>query len=47
MAEPVLAHRLIETPAARVKNVEPGAVVREILDTVPVPGSRVSVSTRK
>jgi MoxR-like ATPase len=47
MAEPVLAHRLIVNPSARVKNVESGTVVREILDTSPVPGSRVSVSLRK
>jgi MoxR-like ATPase len=47
MAEPVLAHRLIVTPAARVKSVEPSGVVREILDTIPVPGSRVSVSLKR
>ncbi len=47
MAEPVIAHRLIVNPAARVKNVEPGGIVREILDTIPVPGSRVSISIRK
>ncbi len=47
MAEPVLAHRLIVSPSARVKHVEPGAIVRETLDSLPVPGSRVSVSLKK
>ena len=47
MAEPVLAHRLIVSPAARVKHVEPGAIVRETLDSLPVPGSRVSVAVKR
>jgi MoxR-like ATPase len=47
MAEPVLAHRLIINPAARVKHVEPGMIISEALDSLPVPGSRVSVSLRK
>ncbi len=47
MAEPVLAHRLIVSPAARVKHVEPGMVIRETLDSLPVPGSRVSVSLKR
>ena len=46
LAEPVLAHRLIINPSARIKNVDPGLVIREVLDSIPVPGSRVSVSVR-
>jgi MoxR-like ATPase len=40
MAEPTLAHRLIVSPSARIKNVDPRAVLGEILDSVPVPGTR-------
>jgi MoxR-like ATPase len=36
-----LAHRLIISPSARIKNVDPRAVIQEILDSVPVPGARV------
>jgi MoxR-like ATPase len=41
MADPTLSHRLIVSPSARIKNVDPRAVLREILDSVPVPGTRV------
>jgi MoxR-like ATPase len=41
MAEPTLSHRLIVSPSARIKNVDPRAVLNEILDSVPVPGTRV------
>ncbi|MGD8397807.1 MAG: MoxR family ATPase [Anaerolineae bacterium] len=41
LAMPTLAHRLIISPSARIKNVDPRAVIREILDSVPVPGARV------
>ena len=41
MAEPTLAHRLIVSPSARIKNVDPRAVLSEILDSTPVPGARV------
>ncbi len=47
LAEPVLAHRLIVNPAARIKNVGSGLIIREILDSIPVPGSRVSVSLKR
>ncbi len=47
LAEPVLAHRLIINPASRIKNVDAGLVIREILDSLPVPGSRVSVSIKR
>jgi MoxR-like ATPase len=43
LAEATLAHRLIISPAARIKNVDPREVVHELLDTVPVPGTRVRV----
>ena len=38
-----LSHRMIISPAARLKNVASSQVVQEIVDTVPVPGSRVKV----
>jgi len=41
LAEPTLAHRLIISPAARIKNVDPREVVEDILASVPVPGARV------
>jgi MoxR-like ATPase len=41
LAEATLAHRLIISPAARIKNVDPREVVQELLDSVPVPGTRV------
>ncbi|MDH7488334.1 MAG: MoxR family ATPase [Anaerolineae bacterium] len=40
LAIPALAHRLIVSPAARIKNVDSRTVVQEILDSVPVPGMR-------
>ncbi len=36
-----LAHRMIISPAARLKNVVSSQVVQEIIDSVPVPGSRL------
>lgn len=41
LAEPVLGHRLIISPAARIRSVTASAVMRDILAAVPVPGSRV------
>jgi MoxR-like ATPase len=41
LAMVTLAHRLIISPSARIKNVDPRAVIQEILDSVPVPGARV------
>ncbi len=41
MAETALAHRMIVSPSARIKNVDSRAVLKEILDSVPVPGTRV------
>lgn len=40
LAEPVLGHRLIINPAARIRNVQAGAVISDILGAVPVPGGR-------
>ena len=40
LAEVVLAHRIIVSPSARIRNVDTRAVVREILETVAVPGTR-------
>jgi MoxR-like ATPase len=41
LAEPTLAHRLIISPAARIKNVDPREVIDDILSSIPVPGARV------
>ncbi|MCL6430081.1 MAG: MoxR family ATPase [Anaerolineae bacterium] len=41
LAQPTLAHRVIISPAARIKNVDARAVVDEILRSTPVPGTRV------
>jgi MoxR-like ATPase len=41
LAEPVLAHRLIVKPSARVRDVRASAIVAELLASLPVPGSRV------
>jgi len=40
LAEPVLGHRLIINPAARIRNVQAAAVIADILAAVPVPGGR-------
>jgi len=41
LARPMLAHRLIISPSARIKNVDATAIVDELLSSVPVPGARV------
>jgi len=41
LAQVVLAHRIIVSPSARIRNVDARAVVEEVLQSVPVPGSRV------
>jgi MoxR-like ATPase len=41
LAEPTLAHRLIVSPSARIKNVDTRQVVEDALSHTPVPGSRV------
>jgi MoxR-like ATPase len=40
LAEVTLAHRLIISPSARMRNVDPRSVIEEILRTAPVPGAR-------
>jgi MoxR-like ATPase len=45
LAAPVLAHRLIVSPSARLRDVTGGAVIREILSTLPVPGASVQRKT--
>jgi len=44
LAEPSLAHRLIISPAARMKNIDSRMVVRELLTSVPVPGARATAA---
>jgi MoxR-like ATPase len=43
LAAPTLAHRLIISPAARIKNINPETIVQETLGTVAVPGMRSAV----
>ena len=40
LAEPVLAHRLIVSPAARIRNVTALTVMQDVLSAVAVPGAR-------
>ena len=40
MALPVLSHRLILTPEARMKGVSAQQVLSQLIDTVPVPTGR-------
>ncbi|MFP4437502.1 MAG: AAA family ATPase [Chloroflexaceae bacterium] len=40
LALPVLGHRLIINPAARMRNVSARGIIHEILNSVPVPGAR-------
>jgi len=41
LTKPTLAHRIIVTPAARVRSVTSTAILEEILQNVPVPGAWV------
>jgi MoxR-like ATPase len=41
LAVPVLAHRLIVSPAARVRNLNPRGLVEEVLESVPVPAGKI------
>jgi len=43
LAEPTLAHRLIISPSARIKNVTARQVVDDTLKNTPVPGARARV----
>ena len=46
LAEVTLAHRIIVSPSARIKNVDTREVVQDILSTVQVPGTRARVGAR-
>lgn len=41
LAGAALSHRIIVGPAARIKDIEPDAIVQDILDKVAVPGAQV------
>ena len=43
LAVPTLAHRLIVSPSARIKNVTPHQIVEDALRHTPVPGARAKV----
>jgi MoxR-like ATPase len=47
MAVPVLAHRIIVGPAARLRELTAEKIVQEILDSTPVPGGDFEVSSQK
>lgn len=40
LADPTLAHRIILSPAARLKHVDARVIVNEIVNSIPVPGAR-------
>ncbi|RUA18216.1 MAG: AAA family ATPase [Clostridia bacterium] len=44
LAIPTLAHRIIVSPSARIKNINSESILHEILETIPVPGSRMQRS---
>jgi MoxR-like ATPase len=44
LAEPALAHRVIVSPAARMKGIDARSIVRELLSVVAVPGARRAVA---
>ncbi len=41
LAESVLAHRIIVGPTARLKEISPRSIIREIVQSIPVPGAAV------
>ena len=41
IAEPILSHRLILAPGARLQNLNEDSILKDILNNVPVPGSDV------
>ena len=47
LAVPVLAHRVIVGPAARLRELSAEQIVQEILDNTPVPGGDYEASSRK
>jgi MoxR-like ATPase len=44
LAVSALPHRLIVSPSARIKDVDPRSVVEDVLQSVPVPGARAGKS---
>jgi hypothetical protein len=42
LATAALSHRIIVGPAARIKDIEPDAIVQDILDKLPVPVAKAS-----
>ena len=42
LVDATLAHRLIISPAARIKNVDPKEVIQDIVSSIAVPGARVA-----
>ena len=47
MAVPVLAHRIIVGPAARLREISAEQIVQEIIDNTPVPGGQYEETSRK
>jgi MoxR-like ATPase len=47
LAEPTLAHRVIVSAAARIRDLDSRAVVRDLLATVPVPGAQPAGGRRE
>jgi MoxR-like ATPase len=45
LAIPTLAHRIIVSPSARIKNISSETILHEILETIPVPGARAQTRT--
>jgi MoxR-like ATPase len=41
LAEPTLAHRLIVNPAAKIREIDPRGVIKEVLQAVEAPGAPV------
>ncbi len=44
LVKPALSHRLIISPAARVRNITPAAVLEEVIAMVPVPGNPAALN---
>ncbi len=42
LAQPTLGHRVIISPAARIKDIDTGGILDELLRAIPVPGARVT-----
>ena len=47
LAVPVLAHRMIISPSARIRNVDTRTVVENIVSAEAVPGTRARVGSRQ